>query len=140
MKSVDVLCSGSFNIVHAGHVRLFEYASSLGDLTVAINGDRYQKIKYGPLAVPAEHRIYVLEACKYVSQVLVFEENEPSGLILRTKPKVFVRGVDYKGVMLPEKSALDMVGCRLVIHEVPRLGSSRQLCAGFEATMRDLIG
>ena len=45
-KPPIVLVNGTFNIVHAGHCELFEFASRYGDLIVGINSDRYVYDKY----------------------------------------------------------------------------------------------
>ena len=41
MKRKTVLVSGSFNVLHPGHLRLLRFAKSCGDyLIVAVNSDR----------------------------------------------------------------------------------------------------
>lgn len=124
----DVLVTGCLNVLHSGHIDLLEFASTLGAVTVGLNGDQYQFRKYGKLMVPIEQRVRVVSACRYVSEVVVFEEDDPSSLIRLLTPRVFVRGPDYSGVELPEQAALNEVGCLLVIQSAEKIASSTTIC------------
>ena len=44
-----ILTTGTFNLCHAGHIRLFEFCSQFGEVIVGINADPYLWEKYGPL-------------------------------------------------------------------------------------------
>lgn len=112
----EVLVTGSFNVLHSGHVRLLEFANTYGEVTVGINNDWYVRQKYGDAAVPLKNRAYMLKSNIYVKDVYVFNEPDPSRLIYKLKPRFFVRGPDYAGVELPESRALEDVGCTLVIY------------------------
>jgi D-beta-D-heptose 7-phosphate kinase/D-beta-D-heptose 1-phosphate adenosyltransferase len=134
----DVLVTGTFNILHAGHVDLMEYASTFGRVTVGVNGDQYQMRKYGKLMVPAEQRRRCIEACRYVEGgAVVFEEDDPSSLIRLLRPRVFVRGPDYSGVLLPEQPALNEVGCLLIVQPAVKIASSTAIC-GLVAQSRSI--
>lgn len=124
--------SGTFNLLHAGHVRLLEFASRYGRVVVGLNTDPYLWEKYGDRAVPLTQRAYVVGACRYVGEVVSFDGPDPSDLIRQLRPQYYVRGPDYTGVLLPEQAALDQVGCRVVIHEVPKEQSSSLLLWGLE--------
>ena len=113
--------------MHAGHVQLFEFASRYGKVTVGINGDDYLQRKYGELAVPLMNRAYVLNSCRYVDNVVFFNEDNPSQLILKLRPIYFVRGPDYAGIDLPEQDALESVGATLIIHNAEKIGSSTKI-------------
>lgn len=123
----EVLVTGTFNLMHAGHVQLLEFASQYGKVTVGVNSDAYLKKKYGDKAIPLQQRAYVLRSCRFVDKVVAFREEDPSALILRAKPKIFVRGPDYAGVELPEQAALDAVGAKLIVHHTTKIASSSQL-------------
>lgn len=113
--------------MHAGHCELIEFASQYGAVTVALNGDEACKRKYGDLAVPLINRAYVLGCNRFVDNVVFFNEDDPRELILKLRPKYFVRGPDYSGVPLIEQSALDEVGCKLVIHQTSKIFNSSKL-------------
>ena len=114
-----MLVTGTFNIVHAGHVRLLEFASRYGKVTVGINSDSYLRNKYGEeRVVPLIDRTYVLKSNVFVAKVIVFLEDDPSALILKLKPSFVVKGPDYKKKVLPEQNSIDSVGAKLIIQPV----------------------
>ena len=122
-----MLVTGTFNLVHAGHVRLLEFASRYGLVTVGINSDPYLAKKYGDKTVPLVDRAYLLRSNRFVQNVVVFTEDTPASLIRKLRPKYFVRGPDYKGVVLPEQEAIKQTGCTLIIQSAPKEYNSSEL-------------
>ena len=124
----DVLVTGTCNIMHAGHVELLEFANRFGKVTVGLTADEYLHRKYGAdKPVPLLNRSYVLSSCKFVDEVVVFCEDNPSALILQLKPRIFIRGPDYSGVKLAEQDALDLVGAELIIHQTDKIQNASSL-------------
>ena len=72
-----IFTNGCFDILHIGHIKLFEYASSLGDkLIVGLNSDssiRRLKGEKRPINKQEDRKI-ILESIKYIDKVLIFEE------------------------------------------------------------------
>ena len=66
----EVLVTGTFNLVHPGHIRLLEFASNYGRVTVGINADAFLKEKYGDAAIPLIDRSFVLQSIRYVDEVI----------------------------------------------------------------------
>ena len=120
----EVLVTGTFNIVHAGHVRLLEFANRYGLVTVGINADSYVKKKYEERAVPLIDRSFVLRNNSFVHKVVVFREDDPSNLIRKLKPDFYIRGPDYRDVEISEQSALDEVQAKLIIQPCEKEYSS----------------
>ena len=94
-----VFTNGCFDILHAGHVSILEFARSKGDvLVVGLNSDASVKRLKGP-ARPVNtqaDRALVLAALESVSYVCLFEEDTPYNLIKLVRPDVLVKGGDYK--------------------------------------------
>lgn len=130
--STEVLVTGTFNIVHAGHVRLLEFASRYGKVTVGTNTDPYLKKKYGEHVVPLVDRNFVLESNKFVDRVVAFSEDDPSALIRKLKPKYIIKGPDYIGKLLPEQAAIDAVGAHLVLQPIKKEYNSSELVASLK--------
>lgn len=133
--STQVLCTGCFNILHAGHLRLLEFASRYGLVTVGINSDKYLQNKYGELAVPLSDRSYVLRNNVFVHKVVMFREDEPSELIRQLKPLYYIRGPDYLNQVLPEAAALEEVGSTLIIHRAEKEYNASILSSGLPAVL-----
>ena len=122
-----ILTTGTFNIVHAGHVELFDFCKGLGTLYVGVNGDRYLKDKYRDKAISLEHRVKVLNSIKQINKVLVFEEQTPIELIKRTRPNIYVKGPDYLGVKIPELKILKNLNIEFIIPEADKILSTSHI-------------
>ena len=94
-----VFTNGCFDILHAGHVSVLEFARAKGDvLVVGLNSDdsvRRLKGPTRPVNTQAD-RALVLAALESVSYVCVFNEDTPYRLIKAVRPDVLVKGGDYK--------------------------------------------
>jgi len=93
-----IFTNGCFDILHRGHVELLKYCSSLGFVIVGLNSDKSVKRLKGDNRpfFSEEDRKFVLESCKYVNGVVLFEEDTPYNLIKKIKPDIIVKGGDYK--------------------------------------------
>lgn len=94
-----VFTNGCFDILHRGHVTYLAEARKLGDLLViGLNSDAsVRKLKGPERPINKEHdRQYVLSQLKSVDFVEIFDEPTPLNLILKVKPKILVKGGDWK--------------------------------------------
>ena len=94
-----VFTNGCFDILHAGHVSVLEFARSKGDLlVVGLNSDASVRRLKGPSRPVNSQadRAVVLAALESVSAVCIFEEDTPYNLIKLVRPDVLVKGGDYK--------------------------------------------
>ena len=94
-----VFTNGCFDLLHLGHISLFEKARTLGDaLIVAINSDKSLSRLKGPKRplVGEKDRAKLLLALKAVDYVVVFGEQTPYELLKEIRPDVLVKGGDYK--------------------------------------------
>ena len=57
----------------------------------------------------------MLESCRYVDEVVIFEEDTPYNLIKYIKPDIIVKGGDYKKEDLPETAIVEKNGGRVEI-------------------------
>lgn len=94
-----VFTNGCFDILHRGHVTYLAEARKLGDLlVVGVNADASVKRLKGPeRPINSEKdRSFVLSQLKSVDFTEIFTEDTPLNLILTVKPKVLVKGGDWK--------------------------------------------
>tara|TARA_R110002020_G_scaffold76558_2_gene193918 strand:+ start:2717 stop:3100 length:384 start_codon:yes stop_codon:yes gene_type:complete len=92
-----VFTNGCFDILHRGHIELLKYCATKGHVMVGLNSDSSVKKLKGPSRpyLCEEDRKLILEACRYVDEVIIFEEETPYNLIKRVKPDIIVKGGDY---------------------------------------------
>jgi len=108
-----VLTTGVFALPTAHHFALLSTISALypeHDLLVGINGDEVTRRLKWYACLPAEARAAALSAHRAVADVIIFEEPTPTELIRRLRPDVFVKGADWKGKNIPEKSTCIELG------------------------------
>jgi len=121
-----VMCQGTFDIVHIGHLRHLLYAKAEGDiLIVSLYTDSWlarhpcekklNQAQLQQLHVPQDQRtlaIAVIEAVDYVCP-----ENEGSDNLLALKPNVFAIGYDYiykKVDIEPQKKIVESYGGKML--------------------------
>ena len=97
-KSV-AFTNGCFDILHAGHASILEFAKQQADLLVlGINSDASVKRLKGPTR-PINNerdRAFLCASLQAVDAVVIFEQDTPYELIKIIKPDVLVKGADYK--------------------------------------------
>lgn len=107
-----VFTNGCFDIVHLGHVRLFEKARSYGDaLIVAVNSDASIRRLKGPLRplIPQGERAALLAALEVVDYVVIFNEDTPRELLTALRPDILVKGGDYRVDQIVGRDAVKKV-------------------------------
>lgn len=102
-----VFTNGCFDVLHPAHLKLLQFCKSKGKVIVGLNSDASVKRLKGESrpVFSQEDRKFMLQSCKYVDEVCIFEEDTPLDLIKNVEPDIIVKGGDYK----PE----DVVGSNL---------------------------
>ena len=99
LNKVVVMTNGCFDILHQGHIYLFNEAKKLGDIfVVAINSDESVKRLKGE-ARPVNTintRVKNLEKLNIIDHIITFEPLTPINIIKEVKPDILVKGSDYK--------------------------------------------
>lgn len=119
-KKKVIMCHGTFDIVHPGHVRHLLYAKSKGDLLVAsLTADAHiAKANFRPF-VPQELRAFNLAALEMVDFVVIDQNPTPIENIGIIKPDYFAKGYEYtKDGLHPrtaeEKAAIEAYGGEII--------------------------
>ena len=99
-----IIVSGGFDPVHKGHIRMFREAANLGaQVVVGLNSDEWLTRKKGKPFMEWDERAEILESCKFVNQVLPFDDddNTASDLIEKVvkiyeqQPRITVNNSGY---------------------------------------------
>lgn len=93
-----IMCHGTFDLVHPGHVRHLMYARSKGDVLIAsLTSDAHiSKANYRPF-VPQQLRAMNLAALEVVDYVIVDEQPTPLENLAYLQPDFFAKGYEYTG-------------------------------------------
>ena len=94
-----VFTNGCFDLLHLGHVRLFNKAKSLGDILVlGLNSDASLKKLKGPKRplVSEKARAELLSSLEAIDYITIFGEDTPKELVKEINPDILVKGGDYK--------------------------------------------
>jgi len=113
-----VFTNGCFDVIHEGHIRLFEFAKSLGDcLVVGINSDSSVRALKGdsrPIN-NQEQRASIVASIRFVDYCFIFDDYTPIPSIKKLRPSIHVKGGDYKLEELPETEVIRQYGGEIVI-------------------------
>jgi rfaE bifunctional protein nucleotidyltransferase chain/domain len=97
MKKIWV--NGTFDVMHIGHIKLLEHASSLGIVRVGLDTDDRIQQKKGPNRPvnTLQDRIDFMKSIKYVDSVVSFNSNkELEQRIQEWDADIMVIGDDYE--------------------------------------------
>jgi rfaE bifunctional protein nucleotidyltransferase chain/domain len=95
--------NGTFDVLHAGHIHLFQHARNLYSNTyvcVGVDSDeRVAQLKGDGRPVNSLHnRIKFLQAIRYIDKVVIFgSDDELRAQIRAYNPHIMVIGDDYRG-------------------------------------------
>ncbi|HEY6085843.1 MAG TPA: adenylyltransferase/cytidyltransferase family protein, partial [Nitrospira sp.] len=107
-----IMCHGTFDVVHPGHVRHLIYAKTKGDiLVVSVTADQHiMKANMRPY-VPEDLRAVNLAAFEMVDYVIIDQNPTPLANLRRIQPDYFAKGYEYfnGGVHPKTKEEIDVL-------------------------------
>ncbi|MDI6530326.1 glycerol-3-phosphate cytidylyltransferase [Bacillus mycoides] len=94
-----VITYGTFDLLHWGHINLLKRAKDLGDyLIVAVSSDEFNKLKNKKSYHSYENRKMILEAVRYVDEVIPEHSWEQKVKdVVNHDVDIFVMGDDWGG-------------------------------------------
>lgn len=125
-----VFTNGCFDLLHAGHVRLFRKARGQGDvLIVALNTDASVRRLKGPTrpVFPLRERLEVLSAFADIDYVTWFAEPTPRKIVAALLPDILVKGGDWGPDRVVGRAEVEAAGGKVVIVPYLRGHSSTSL-------------
>ena len=130
-----VLCHGTFDLLHMGHIRHLQRARSCGDvLIVTVTADRYVNKGPGRPVFSEQLRAESLAALACVDYVAINPAATAVNVIEAIRPSVYVKGSDYRdaqddvtGNIVAEQHAVERVGGTIHFTDEITFSSSRLL-------------
>ena len=117
--------SGGFDPVHKGHIRMFREAANLSiNVIVGLNSDKWLTRKKGKPFMNWDERAEILQSCKYINQVLPFDDSdETANDIIKQICSLyrnfdvniyFANGGDRTSDNVPEMKVCDELGVEMI--------------------------
>lgn len=135
---MNIWTNGCYDILHAGHIKLFEYAKSLGhSLVVGIDSDnRIKKNKGHNRPINSEkYRKIVLESIKYIDSVYIFDSDDAlRNLIINNHIDTIVVGDDYINKYVVGS---DLVRSVIFFPKIPNISTTKILNGSINSTATD---
>src|SRR5882757_4220800 len=110
--------NGCFDILHPGHVKVLTAARAACDrLVVGLNSNAsVTRLKgEGRPVQDQQARAEVLAALEAVDLVVLFEQDTPLDLVGRVRPKVLVKGADYRIDEVDGREAVEAEGGEVIL-------------------------
>jgi FAD synthetase len=111
-----VVATGTFDILHPGHIAFLEEAKKLGDELIVIVA-REKNVKHKPKPViPEEQRRRVVESLKPVDKAILGDKEDIFKPVMELKPDVIALGYDqhFDESWLEEELKKRGINCRVV--------------------------
>jgi rfaE bifunctional protein nucleotidyltransferase chain/domain len=130
-----VLCHGTFDLIHSGHIRYLKSAREEGDvLFVTVTADEFVDKGPGRPVFSQDLRVENLGYLNLVDFVSVNNAPTAVNVLSEVKPHAYVKGPDYKnmedditGNIYAEKKAVEAHGGKIVFTEDVTFSSSSLL-------------
>lgn len=113
-----VLTNGCFDLLHAGHIRLFSASRSLGDVLIAaIDNDNSVRRLKGPgrPVIREGERIAVLGALDSVDYITVFSHGGLNEILTNLRPDILTKGGNYTAGEVEGKKIVESYGGKIAI-------------------------
>lgn len=95
---MKVLTIGTFDLLHRGHIDLFNFCKRFGDeVVVAVNTDEFvERYKGKKPIINLTHRVDMIRSIKWVDEVCVNIGDEDCKVVIdKVKPQYLVVGSDW---------------------------------------------
>jgi len=97
-KSIKlVMCHGTFDLIHPGHINHFKEAKKMGDkLIVTITSDKYVNKSLKSPTFSEEERAQFLSNLEMIDYVSIVKERSALKALKIIKPDIYCKGEEYK--------------------------------------------
>jgi FAD synthetase len=92
---VKVMATGTFDLLHMGHIYYLREAKKLGDILVVVvaTDSTVQKLKHDPITLQ-ESRVNLIKELKMVDEVYLGHDDDMYKIVQEIKPDIIALGFD----------------------------------------------
>lgn len=91
-----MLVSGTFNVLHPGHIYFLKKAKKLGGKNAQLIVVLTHRANTDKVVYPDDDRKMLISAVKFVDKVILGDKKDKSKVIKKEKPDIIVLGYDQK--------------------------------------------
>jgi len=127
-KRKTVLASGTFDLLHLGHVKYLEEAKKAGGknaklIVIVARDSTAEKRKGGKPVMPEEHRRALVESLKVVDKaVLGYEDFDMGKVLEEIKPDIIAVGHDQNDIEARVRQAVSNKNLGIQVVKIKRFG------------------
>ena len=127
-KGKIVLASGTFDLLHLGHVKYLEGAKQAGGknaklIVIVARDSTVGKRKGGKTVMPEDQRRALVESLKVVDEAILGYENFDMGSVIETiKPDIIAVGHDQTDIEAQARKAVEEKGLDIQVVRIGRFG------------------
>ena len=128
MTGCRIVATGTFDILHPGHLYYLEESRKLGDeLWVIVARDSNVKHKPRPV-IPEEHRLAMVAALKPVDHAMLGDKTDMFRPIEEIRPEIITIGFNQ---MFNEENLAEQLRARNITSRIVRIGkyTDSELCS-----------
>ncbi|MBS3123025.1 FAD synthase, partial [Candidatus Woesearchaeota archaeon] len=97
IKLNRVMCFGTFDLLHPGHLNYLEQAKKQGDYLIVVIARDETKIKQNKKTLFSENnRLIIIKSLKVVDEAVLGNVDDHFKVILEKKPQVICLGYDHQ--------------------------------------------
>ena len=114
-----VMCFGTFDLVHLGHIRYFQQAKGFGDyLIVVIARDATKHDQKKNIIFSEEERLELIKNIHLVDEAVLGNEEDHLKIVEEKKPDIICLGYDH---LFKEKELAERLAQRGLYPEIKRM-------------------
>ncbi len=127
-KRKTVLASGTFDLLHLGHVKYLEEAKKAGGknarlVVIVARDSTAQKRKGGKTVMPEEQRRALVESLKVVDEaILGYEDFDMGKVIEEIKPDIIAVGHDQNDIEMKARKTVTDKKLKIQVMRIGRFG------------------
>jgi len=127
-KGKIVLASGTFDLLHLGHVKYLEGAKQAGGknarlIVIVARDTTVGKRKGGKTVMPEDQRRALVESLKVVDEaILGYEDFDMGSVIEAIKPDIIAVGHDQTDIEAQARKAVEEKGLNIQVLRIGRFG------------------
>lgn len=124
---MTVMVFGTFDILHLGHIHLFEQAKLHGDHLIAVVSSDHnaQKLTHKKLFHTQAQRLALLKHIDLIDEVVPGQEADPYEVIRQVSPDVIALGYDQQLFVDKLAGELEKAGINAEIVRLPELDTNQ---------------